>query len=291
MGRELVVPLQGARARIDGDQRVGVEIVALAVVTVIIRIRIAGAPVQEIELGIVGAGHPRAAAAAFQHTGVGGPRLAAPLPKTGNGVEPPDALARCRIVGVEKAPGGIFTAGDPDDHLAVDHERCQGRRVPGLVVSQDDVPKNPSGRAVERQQMRVERDHEQAMVKHAEASVHRRLRTVGEIGWQVATVLPERTPRARVERPREVVRAADVQHAVPQQRGRLESPAARRRAGLKCPLGLQARNIVARDRGQRAVTLSGVIARIREPARRILQPAKQITIRHTRQRLLVGRLP
>ena len=76
-------------------------------------------------------------------------------------------------------------------------------------------PTAPCRSPIERQQMRVERHHEQPIAQHAEAAVHRRRGAVGEIGGQLAPVLPERPPGARVERPGEVVRSGHVEHAVP----------------------------------------------------------------------------
>ena len=51
--RELVVPLEHAGVGVERDDRVGVEVVALAVVAVEIRTRVAGAPVDQVERRVV----------------------------------------------------------------------------------------------------------------------------------------------------------------------------------------------------------------------------------------------
>ena len=54
--RELVIPFQLAGLRIQRHDRIGVEVVALAIVAVVIRTGIADRPVHRVELRIVGAG-------------------------------------------------------------------------------------------------------------------------------------------------------------------------------------------------------------------------------------------
>ena len=57
--RELKVPLQLSGFRIQRDDRIRIEVVAAAIVANQIGRRIAGRPVQRVELRIVGAGQPR----------------------------------------------------------------------------------------------------------------------------------------------------------------------------------------------------------------------------------------
>src|SRR5262249_25768898 len=113
--------------------------------------------------------------------------------------------------------------------------------------------------------MRVERGHEQAIAEETEPAVDGCLRAVGEIGGQLAAVLPERTAGARVERPCEIVGAGNVEDAVRDQRRRLEASAARHRAGLKGPVWCKAVDVVARDLGERAVASTGIVAGERQP--------------------------
>ena len=59
----LVIPLQRAGLQIERDNRAGVEIAALAIVTVKGGPRIAHAEIQHVEIGIVGAGRPHGSGA------------------------------------------------------------------------------------------------------------------------------------------------------------------------------------------------------------------------------------
>src|SRR2546428_7146815 len=80
----LVIPVHLAAVGIPGDQAVGVEIVAGAVVGVGPRHWVAGAPQQLVCAGIVGARHPHGAAAGLPGVILVLPRLAARLARRGN---------------------------------------------------------------------------------------------------------------------------------------------------------------------------------------------------------------
>ena len=112
----------------------------------------------------------------------------------------------------------------------------------------------------------------------------RRRRAVGEIGGQLAPVLPERPARAGVDRPREVVGAGHVQHAVEGERRRLEPAAARGRARLECPLGGEAMHVGRRNLRQRTVAAAGVVARERQPSRGVGEARGDFARRHPRMR-------
>ena len=68
-------------------------------------------------------------------------------------------------------------AGDADDHLVLDDQRRDGHRVAGLVVRELDVEQHAAGLHVERDEVRVERDHEQPIAEDAEAAIDRRRST------------------------------------------------------------------------------------------------------------------
>jgi hypothetical protein len=89
--RELVVPLQRARVRVQGDHRVAVEIVARARITVPVGAGISRSPMSKIEGRIIGARHPYGTSSAL-------PRVALPGPTpgiawSGDGVKAPDFAA------------------------------------------------------------------------------------------------------------------------------------------------------------------------------------------------------
>ena len=109
--------------------------------------------------------------------------------------------------------------------------------------------------------MRVERHHEQPVVEHAEAAVHRAA-AVGEARRrQLAAVAPDLTACV-------VVRAGHVQHAVDEDRRRFE---AAERLGLEAPLRHETVHVLRRDLRERTVALAAVVAAVHQPSRRILQ--------------------
>jgi hypothetical protein len=71
--------------------------------------------------------------------------------------------------------------------------------------------------------MRVERGHEKPVAEDAEALVDQSAAGRQAGRRQLASVPPDLTSGPRIERPRVVVRAGDVQDAIEQQRRRLES--------------------------------------------------------------------
>ena len=74
--------------------------------------------------------------------------------------------------------------------------------------------------------------HEQPIAENAEAAVDRAAAQL-QVLRQLAAVAPDLAAGARVDRPRGVVEAGDVEHAVDDDRRRLE---AAERSGLERPL-------------------------------------------------------
>src|SRR5262245_3908824 len=152
--RELKVPAQAAEVRVESHDGAGVEIVASAVVAVVVGPGIAGAPVDKIEIRVVRAGNPGGAAAGLPAVPV--PGLVAGLPRAGDRPPAPEAAARRDLVGIDKTPDAVFTAGHTDDHLVADREWSSGEGVAGLVVCDDGVPAKLSGGEIDRDQVRIE---------------------------------------------------------------------------------------------------------------------------------------
>ena len=132
--------------------------------------------------------------------------------------------------------------------------------------------------------MRVDRRHEETVAERGEAAVHGAAADVQIVG-EVAAVAPDRAAGARVDRPRVVVEAGCVDDSVHDERRRLE---AAERAGLERPLRRQLLDVFGGDLRERAVPLAGVVSRVREPARRILEAVEQILRRHLWRRALGG---
>jgi hypothetical protein len=110
-----------------------------------------------------------------------------------------------------------------------------------------------------------------------------------EIARQFTAVAPQLAAGPRIERPAGVEGASDVNNAVHHERRRLELS---QRLGLEDPLRREAVDVLRRDVLERAVALIGVVTRVGEPARRVLQAVAQILGRDLRGRdLLRGDRP
>src|SRR4051812_39272036 len=99
MRRELVVPLQSAGSHIQGDHGIRVEIVAFALVSIVIRTRIPHLPIKEVELRIERAGEPGSSSGMSQAFSV--PCFRSGFSGGGDGPETPDLLASRLIEGRE----------------------------------------------------------------------------------------------------------------------------------------------------------------------------------------------
>src|SRR5262249_23165741 len=156
--RELEEPLHRSRVGIESDERVRVEIVAEPVGAVHLRTGIARAPVERVELRIVGAGYPRRRAAPLPRIAL--PGLDALLAVSRNRRAPPRALAGFGVVSVEESADAVLAAGHPDDDLVLHRER-RAREAEALVgVGGRDVPTDASRPRIESDDVSVERAHE-----------------------------------------------------------------------------------------------------------------------------------
>ena len=138
--------------------------------------------------------------------------------------------------------------------------------------------------------MRVQRAHVQAIAENPKSAIHRAATYGGDkIGRQPAAISPDRTARPAVNRPGLIVVSGDVQNAVDDERRVLNAaPGQAGDIGLENPLRDKPRHVLRRQLFQRAVPLPGVIARKRQPARRILQTSEQVLIRdRSRRRFLL----
>ncbi len=265
------MPLQLAGVGIERDDRGGEQVVAFAIGAVVVRPRIAGAEEHEVLLGIVGARDPDRAAAARIRIGLR-PGVAANLARAGHGVEAPDLLAGRGVEGLDEAANAELGAGDAEDHLVFDHQRRHGRRVAALVVLERDVEQHGAGLHVERHQVRIEGRHEQPIAQHAEAAIDRAA-TQNHLVRQFTPVSPDLAARPRVDGPRVIVEAGDVDHAVDHNRRRLEGA---EHTGLKRPLRRELMDVLRRDLRQRTMPLAIVGAGVGEPLGRVLESGSDV---------------
>ena len=129
--------------------------------------------------------------------------------------------------------------------------------------------------------MRVERDHEELVAEHGEASVDEAA-TGGEIGRKLAAVPPDLTAGSCIECPGHVLWTGDVEDVVSEERRRLEVAEC---GGLKGPLRNEPLDVGRRDLGERAVSLVGVASAKGEPARAVTrQPFRNLLARDERRR-------
>ena len=109
----------------------------------IVRLGVAGAPVDEIELRIVRAGAPRRPAAVLPRVAVLRPRLGAGLARRRNRVAAPQLLAGIRIPAVEESARGGLAAGHAGDQHAVGDDRRAGGVVALFGIGEFLVPELP----------------------------------------------------------------------------------------------------------------------------------------------------
>src|SRR5690348_5740945 len=106
MRRELEIPLELPRVAIQRDQRIGVEIVTGACVTVPIRAGVAGAPEDRVLIGIIRASHPGGGGPSLR--GIACPGFDPGLAGGRHGPESPSPFAGLRVVGVDETADAVL---------------------------------------------------------------------------------------------------------------------------------------------------------------------------------------
>src|ERR1700687_2420924 len=169
VGRELEIPFEFAGLGIQGEYAIGIEIIAGPRPAIEIRSWVAGSPVQRIEFGIVGAGHPGGAAAA--QIGLPGPTGRAELAGAGYGPETPHLLTGLRIEGRDEPANAVVAAGCADENFAVHDEGSAGGAVVFVALGVRDVPEEMAGAHIQAEQMSVVRFQEDPGVPDSIATV------------------------------------------------------------------------------------------------------------------------
>src|ERR1041384_34563 len=104
----LEVPAELAAERIERQHRIGVQIVAFALVAVIVRAWIAGSPEKLVGLGIISTREPCGSAAMLDR--LAGPSFRQRLTRRGNCPETPDALAGRYLISGDEAAHSLIAA-------------------------------------------------------------------------------------------------------------------------------------------------------------------------------------
>src|SRR4051812_34040091 len=120
------MPFELAGVRIDGDDGGAVQVVSNAVVAVIVRTGVAGAPHGEVRLGVIGTGNPDGSSAVqvrvIRFAVLAEPGFVSLVTGSGNRVEAPDLLTGVHVEGSEEPADTVFAARDAGDHLILDDE-------------------------------------------------------------------------------------------------------------------------------------------------------------------------
>src|SRR5215207_366128 len=167
----LIVPAYLAVVRVHGDDAVGVEVVALADASVEVGRRVAGPPVQEVQLRVVGAGDPAVSTTPCPGFTFGGPGLGTGLPGLRNRVAAPDALSGLDVVGVEVAAHAEFPAGAPHDDYVLHDEGSDCGALTSPHVTVHGVPDQLAGFRVEREHVGVQGGDEDLPLCHGDPAV------------------------------------------------------------------------------------------------------------------------
>ena len=244
---------------VDGEHRVRVEVVAEPHVAVPVRAGVAGAPVDEVEVGVVGAGDPARRAA-------GAPRLAGPglvvgMVGAGNGPRAPREVAGRRVVGVDEAADAELAAGDARHDLALDDEGRGGLAVARAVVGDLAVPHQVAGARVDGHEVRVEGAHVEGVAEDGHPAVVPPAADAQVVG-QGVVVAPVLAPGGGVDGDDVARRLGDEHHPVDHQRRRLGPVELRDLVG---PLQLEPADVAVVDLVEPAVALGVEGARVHQP--------------------------
>ena len=153
VGGELEIPFELSRIRIEGDYRAGIKIIAVTSLCVHIRPRIPRRPVNQIQLGIKGAGHPSRAPGVFRREIA--PGFGTRLTSSGNCPEAPEFFSGCSGQCGDKPARPAVASTHSHNDAVFQSQRGKRRDITfagqGILL----VPKHGTGIAMERDQMDV----------------------------------------------------------------------------------------------------------------------------------------
>ena len=168
--RRLVVPSELSGIWIDGDDGGRVKVGAFAALAGEDGIWISGTPINEIEIGVVGAGHPGHAAAVFHGIGVG-PGFRTGLTLAGRGVPMPLDIARFRVAGFEETGNVHGVATDSDKDVAFDDEGRHGAEILHLFIRHVFAEAFFAVLCVQRNEPAIGRHEVEPVAVHAESAI------------------------------------------------------------------------------------------------------------------------
>ena len=189
----LVVPFVGAGIEVDCDDRVGIEVVTGTFRAIQIRRGIADDEERGFRFQINRRRHPHATAEGFVevaaifcegfffrcyvalHVTV---RCVVRIPNAfvtffRNRVERPPQFTVIGVISFDEATDAVLAAVGADQHFTVDRNRRHGFGITEFGIGDFGFPKELSGFRVERNQLGIQRAHEQLAVQRSDASVVR----------------------------------------------------------------------------------------------------------------------
>ena len=273
------VPLQLARRRPERDDAVRVQVVTRTVPAVEVGGGVAGAPVDQIELGVVRAGHPGGAAAV--PPAVPRPRLVARLPGAGNDVEPPALLAGPRVERHDMAAVRQVAAARADHDHVVHQQRRRAHVAAELgAVLHQRPPRLLAGLDVDRHHVVVVGAEVQvALAERQPADRLDRPPAVARVRRRmVVDVTPDLPPVGRVEGVDAVPGGGEIHHAVRHERRALQ--AVFEHAALERPRCLQVLDVAGVDLVEGAMAQRAVRAAVHQPVLRLVVGVAQALPRH-----------
>ena len=260
--RELVVPFELPCVGVEGNDRVGVEIVArVSRASGPAGIRVAGAPERQVRCRIVGAGHPDRRAAVLPR--VARPRIVAGLAGLRDGIEFPDLLSGADVERGDPAIDAVFVRRRPEDDFVLDDERRDIELKALLPVDERPVPDRLAGLRVDRNQVPVVRGPEQAIPGDREALHDHQVRI--RLGGHAVSEGPEAPPGGRVER-HDLAVLDGVEHAVHDERRGLHLVEV---LGTPHPLQRQTPDVLRLDLIEQTIPLARIAAAVGEPVLRL----------------------
>ena len=246
--RRLEAPRELAGIRIERHDADRPRVVAGTRAAVEHRRRIAGADVDEVEVGIVGPGHPHLAAHRLARL-----RLA----RLAGRIEGPLQVAVLRIERLQDTRQIVEVARHPHEQVVLHQQRRVGRPIALAGVGDLDPPFHRAVRRVQRHQIAVGRRQVDQVLVDGDAAMPDVEGLVVRIG-----VGPQLASAARVDRPH-VVRRRHVHHAVDEDRARLDLIVP---PGLEDPGESQVLDVLGRDLRERTVAPPAVVAVVGRPA-------------------------
>ncbi len=263
--RVLEVPFELAGGGIDGEQAVGVEIVAGAIGGVVAGHRIARAPIGDVGRRVIGASDVERATPGLPGVALVLPGLAAGLARRGHGEGLPAQLAGLGVEPCDPVAQATVAAGGADDDGVLERERRR-RELEVRLVAQVLVPDDLPGLLVGRDHPPVigcHRDHQVAPQRHAAVAVEPLLPGIH---------LPDdaaRGARAHVDLVDHAPVVGDVHEPVVHQRRRLEGFVAGGAADRDREQELHVLHVRCIDRIERGEPLRRIVAMVHEPVLRL----------------------